>query len=98
MREHLTEEDMRKIFTDPNSLRKALVLWKTAEKRGCKLVRRMINERKERLRGVRNMVQKEKEGKKKIFEWCPSCSRYTYHIKVTDNIIKCEECGHEQWY
>ena len=50
MREHLTEEDMRKIFTDPNSLRKALVLWKTAEKRGCKLVRRMINERKERLR------------------------------------------------
>jgi len=44
------------------------------------------------------MVQKEKEGEKKIFEWCPSCSRYTPHIKVTDNIIKCEECGHKQWY
>ena len=46
MREHLTEEDIRKIFTNPNSLRKALVLWKTAEKRGYKLVRKMVNERK----------------------------------------------------
>jgi len=46
MKRRLTEEDIRKIFTDPNSLRKTLVLWKTAEKRGYKLVRRMINERK----------------------------------------------------
>ena len=50
MREHLTEEDIRKIFTNPNSLRKALVLWKTAEKRGYKLVRKMVNERKEGLK------------------------------------------------
>ena len=48
--EHLTEEDIRKIFTNSNSLRKTLVLWKTAEKRGYNLVRRMINERKEELR------------------------------------------------
>ena len=50
MRKHLTEEDMRKIFTDSNSLRKALILWKTAEKRGCNLVRRMMNERKGELK------------------------------------------------
>jgi len=51
MRGYLTEEDIRKIFTNPNSLRKVLVLWKTAEKRGYKLVGRMINDRKEELRG-----------------------------------------------
>ena len=50
MRRHLTEEDIRKIFTNPNSLKRALTLWKTAEKRGYSLVRRMINERKEELR------------------------------------------------
>jgi len=48
MRGHLTEEDIRKIFTDPNSLRKTLVLWKTAERRSLDLVRKMINERKRR--------------------------------------------------
>jgi len=48
MKRHLTEEDIRKIFTDPNSLRKALVLWKTAERRSLDLVRKMINERKRR--------------------------------------------------
>ena len=50
MKKCLTEEEVRKIFTDPNSLRKALVLWKMAEKRGYNLVRKMMNERKERLR------------------------------------------------
>ena len=50
MRGHLTEEDIRKIFTNPNSLKRALTLWKTVEKRGYNLVRRMINERKEELR------------------------------------------------
>ena len=50
MKKCLTEEDIRKIFTDPNSLRKALVSWKTAEKSGYNLVRGMINERKEELR------------------------------------------------
>ena len=54
MRKHLTEEDIRKIFTDPNSLRRALTLWKTAEKNGYNLVRRVINERKEELRRYRN--------------------------------------------
>jgi len=49
MRKRLTEEGIRKIFTNPNSLKRALTLWKTAEKRGYKLVRRMINERKEEL-------------------------------------------------
>ena len=50
MRRHLTEEDIRKIFTNPNSLKRALTLWKTAERKGYKLVRRMINDRKEELR------------------------------------------------
>ncbi len=49
MKKCLTEEEVRKIFTDPNSLRKALVLWKMAEKRGYNLVRKMMNERKEEL-------------------------------------------------
>ena len=53
MKRHLTEEDIRKIFADLNSLRKALVLWKTVEKRSYNLVRRMINERKEELRRLR---------------------------------------------
>ena len=46
MKRHLTEEDIRKIFTDLNSLRKTLVLWKTVERRGLNLVRKMINKRK----------------------------------------------------
>ena len=50
MRKRLTEEGIRKIFTDPNSLKRALTLWKTAEKRGYKLVRKMVNERKEGLK------------------------------------------------
>ena len=58
MREHLIEEDMRKIFTNPNSLGKVLVLWKTAEKRGYKLVRRMINDRKEGLRRFATVTDK----------------------------------------
>ena len=54
MRRHLTEEDIRKIFTNPNSLKRVLTLWKTAEKNGYNLVRRVINERKEELRRYRN--------------------------------------------
>jgi len=50
MKRCLTEEEVRKIFTNPNSLRKTLVLWETAEKRGYKLVRKMMNERKEELK------------------------------------------------
>jgi len=33
-----------------------------------------------------------------IFEWCPSCGKYTYHVRTADNIIRCKECGHGQWY
>ena len=33
----------------------------------------------------------------KVFEWCPSCSRYTYHVRTANNIIRCKECGHGQW-
>jgi len=34
MKKYLTEDDIRKVFTNPNSLRKAIKLWRTAEKRG----------------------------------------------------------------
>ena len=34
----------------------------------------------------------------RVFEWCPSCSEYTYHIKMTENVMQCERCGHRQWY
>ena len=50
MKKYLTEDDIRKVFTDPNSLRKAIKLWKTAEKRGEAFVRKIINERKKLLR------------------------------------------------
>jgi len=50
MKKYLTEDDIRKVFTDPNSLRKAIELWKTAEKRGEAFVRKIINERKKSLR------------------------------------------------
>jgi len=50
MKKYLTEDDIRKVFTDPNSLRKAIKLWKTAEKRGEVFVRKIINERKKSLR------------------------------------------------
>ena len=36
--------------------------------------------------------------RKEILEWCPSCSKYTYHIRTADNIIRCKECGHGKWY
>ena len=50
MKKYLTEDDIRKVFTNPNSLRKAIKLWKTAEKRGEAFVRKIINERKKSLR------------------------------------------------
>jgi len=49
MKKYLTEDDIRKIFTDPNSLRKGIELWKTAEKRGEAFMRKIKNERKKSL-------------------------------------------------
>ncbi|MHC1636528.1 MAG: SDH family Clp fold serine proteinase [Candidatus Methanospirareceae archaeon] len=48
-KKYLTEDDIRKIFTDPNSLRKGIELWKTAEKRGQTFIRKIKNERKKSL-------------------------------------------------
>ena len=50
MKKHLTADEVRKIFSDPYSLRKGIELWKTAEKRGEKLIRSIKNERKKLLR------------------------------------------------
>jgi hypothetical protein len=49
MKKYLTEDNIRKIFTDPNSLRKGIELWKTAEKRGEVFMKRIKNERKKLL-------------------------------------------------
>lgn len=49
MKKYLTEKDIRKIFTDPNSLRKGIELWKTAEKKGEEFIRKIKNERKKSL-------------------------------------------------
>ena len=43
-------------------------------------------------------MKEEKETEDEIFEWCPSCGKYTYHVRTADNIIRCKECGHGQWY
>ena len=50
MNKYLTEDDIRKIFTNPNALKDAIRLWKTAEKNGMPFVRKIINERKELLK------------------------------------------------
>ena len=49
MRRYLTENEIRKIFTDPNSLKKGIELWKKAEKRGEAFAREIKNERKKSL-------------------------------------------------
>ena len=41
---------IRKIFSDPNSLRKVIELWKNAEKKGEPFIRKIINERKEQFK------------------------------------------------
>jgi len=50
MKKYLTEDDIRKIFTNPNALKDAIRLWKTAEKNGKAFIRKIINERKESLK------------------------------------------------
>ena len=54
MKKYLTEDEIRKIFTNPDSLKKAIKLWKTAERGGEVFVRKMINERKKSLRRGKN--------------------------------------------
>ena len=46
MKKHITDVEIRKIFSDPNALKKAIKLWKEAEKRGEKLIRKIKEERK----------------------------------------------------
>jgi len=47
-------------------LKRALTLWKTAERKGYKLMRRMINDRKEELGGVlETWCRKKKKGRRK---------------------------------
>ena len=50
MKKYLTEDEIRKIFTNPDSLKKAIKLWKTAEKREEVFIRKIINERKKLLK------------------------------------------------
>ena len=52
MKKYLTEDDIRKIFTDPNSLRKGIELWKTAERSGEVFIRKIKNERKKSFKRV----------------------------------------------
>ena len=33
----------------------------------------------------------------KVFAWCNSCGKYTYHFKTCDVIGRCGICGHGQW-
>jgi hypothetical protein len=49
MKKHLTNAEIRKIFTDPYLLRKGIKLWKDAEKRGEEFIRNVKEERKKLL-------------------------------------------------
>lgn len=46
MKKHLTVAEIREVFSDPYSLRKAIRLWKEAEKEGEELIKRIKEERK----------------------------------------------------
>jgi hypothetical protein len=45
MRRHFTQKDIKKIFTDPLSLKKGQKLWKDAEKKGEKFIKEIKHER-----------------------------------------------------
>jgi len=49
MKKHLTDAEIKRIFTDPYSLKKGMKLWKDAEKRGEKFIRSVKEERKKLL-------------------------------------------------
>lgn len=48
---------------------------------------------------LNEMIEEAKQMKEedKVFEWCNSCRKYTYHFKTCDVIRRCEICGHGQW-
>ena len=52
MKKYLTEDDIRKIFTNPDALRNGIRLWKTAERRGEVFIRKIKNERKKSFKMV----------------------------------------------
>jgi hypothetical protein len=41
--------EIRRIFSDPNALRKAMKLWKNAEKRGGEVIREIEEKRKKEM-------------------------------------------------
>ena len=49
MKKHITNTEIRKIFSDPYSLKKGIKLWKEAEKRSEKFIRKIKEERKKLL-------------------------------------------------
>ncbi len=49
MKKHLTDAEIRKIFTDPYSLKRGIKLWKDAEKRGEEFIKNIKEERKKLL-------------------------------------------------
>jgi len=49
MKKHLSDEEIRKIFSDPYSLRKGIKLWKDAEKKGKEFVKHIKEQRKKLL-------------------------------------------------
>jgi len=50
MKKHLTDDEIKRIFTDPYSLKKGMKLWKDAEKRGEEFIRNIKEERKKLLK------------------------------------------------
>jgi len=49
MKKHLTDTEIREIFSNPYSLKRGIKLWKDAEKRGEKFIRNVKEERKKLL-------------------------------------------------
>ena len=49
MKKHVSDIEIRKIFSDPYSLKKGMKLWKDAEKRGKEFINKVKEERKKLL-------------------------------------------------
>jgi len=49
MKSNLDDKEIREIFTNPHSLKNGAELWKEAEKRGLRLIRDIIEQRKSEL-------------------------------------------------
>ena len=52
MRKHITNAEIRRIFSNPNSLKKGMKLWKNAEEKGCRFIRKVKEERKRMLESL----------------------------------------------